>query len=130
MSYAKHYFVDKALEQFNFHIGDKVSDLLLVLTAYYAKKNSVCVNLTVSEILDQSKAPSFIKQHFSKDKNRYLNCTLESFEKVTPEDMIEKTAYYLEHEEERQQIALNGQKKVMDKFAYTKLLPEILNSIR
>ncbi len=48
----------------------------------------------------------------------------------TPEDMIEKTAYYLEHEEERQQIALNGQKKVMDKFAYTKLLPEILNSIR
>lgn len=97
MSYAKHYFVDKALEQFNFHIGDKVSDLLLVLTAYYAKKNSVCVNLTVSEILDQSKAPSFIKQHFSKDKNRYLNCTLESFEKVTPEDMIEFINHKIEN---------------------------------
>lgn len=44
----------------------------------------------------------------------------------TPEDMVEKTAYYLEHDEERKAIALNGQKKVMENFAYTKLLPEIL----
>ncbi|SFB95506.1 glycosyltransferase family protein [Butyrivibrio sp. YAB3001] len=44
----------------------------------------------------------------------------------TPEEMVEKTAYYLDHEEERQQIARNGQKKVFENFAYTKLLPEIL----
>ena len=46
----------------------------------------------------------------------------------TPEDMIKKTAYYLENEEERKQIALNGQKKVFEGFAYTKLLPFILES--
>lgn len=45
----------------------------------------------------------------------------------TPEEMIEKTAYYLEHEEERKEIARNGQKKVFEKFSYTKLLPTILN---
>ena len=45
----------------------------------------------------------------------------------TPEEMIQKTTYYLEHEEERKEIALNGQKKVFEKFAYTKLLPNILN---
>ncbi len=44
----------------------------------------------------------------------------------TPEEMITKTAYYLEHEEERKEIAINGQKKVFELFAYTKLLPEIL----
>ena len=44
----------------------------------------------------------------------------------TPEDMIEKTAYYLEHDDEREMIAANGQKKVLSEFAYTKILPEIL----
>ncbi len=44
----------------------------------------------------------------------------------TPQEMLQKTAYYLEHEEERKEIAKNGQKKVYEKFAYTKLLPEIL----
>jgi spore maturation protein CgeB len=43
----------------------------------------------------------------------------------TPEEMIEKTAYYLDHEEERKQIAINGQRKVFEKFAYIKILPEI-----
>ena len=46
----------------------------------------------------------------------------------TPEDMIQKTAYYLQHEDERKEIALNGQKKVFENFAYTKLLQDILKS--
>ena len=44
----------------------------------------------------------------------------------TPEDMVEKTAYYLEHEDERREIAASGQSKVFKEFAYTKLLPRIL----
>ncbi len=44
----------------------------------------------------------------------------------TPEEMYAKAKYYLEHEDERKQIALNGQKKVYENFAYTKLLPQIL----
>lgn len=47
----------------------------------------------------------------------------------TPDEFIEKTAYYLEHEEERKEIAVNGQKKVYEKFAYTKLLPEVLTIV-
>ena len=97
MSFAKHHFVDKALEKFNFRIGDKVSDLLLVLTAYYAKKASVSVSLSVSEILDHSKAPSFIKACFEKNNNKYMKCTLETFEKVTPEDMIEYINHKIEN---------------------------------
>ena len=44
----------------------------------------------------------------------------------TPEEMVEKTAYYLEHEDERKEIAATGQKKVFENFAYTKILPNIL----
>ncbi len=44
----------------------------------------------------------------------------------TPEELISKAAYYLEHDEERKEIARNGQKKVFEEFAYTKLLPDIL----
>ena len=44
----------------------------------------------------------------------------------TPEELLQKTAYYLEHEKERKEIALNGQRKVFEQFAYTKLLPKIL----
>lgn len=89
MSYAKHYFVDKALEQFNFRVGDKVSDLLLVFTAFYAKKTSISVKLTVAEILKKSKAPAFVKKYFTRHGEAFLDCTLETFETVTTEDMVE-----------------------------------------
>lgn len=46
----------------------------------------------------------------------------------TPEDMIQKTAYYLAHDEERKQIALNGQRKAFENYAYTKLLPRVLGT--
>lgn len=44
----------------------------------------------------------------------------------TPEDMVAKVQYYLDHDEEREEIARNGQRKVLEDYSYTKLLPEIL----
>lgn len=46
----------------------------------------------------------------------------------TPEDMIEKTAYYLSHEEERKEIARAGQKKVLSEFSYDRILSYILTN--
>ncbi len=43
----------------------------------------------------------------------------------TPEEMIEKAGYYLEHEDERKEIARCGQQKVFERFGYGKLLPEV-----
>lgn len=45
---------------------------------------------------------------------------------TTPEEMVEKTAYYLEHEDERKAIARAGQQKVLEQFDYLKLLPVVL----
>ncbi len=44
----------------------------------------------------------------------------------TPEEMIEKTAYYLEHEDERKEIAKNGQRKVFEEFSYGRLLQRMI----
>ncbi len=59
-----------------------------------------------------------IAEYFEEDKDLVIV--------RSPEEFIEKTAYYLENDEERKEIAQNGQKKVFEKFAYTKLLPEVL----
>jgi spore maturation protein CgeB len=59
-----------------------------------------------------------IAQHFEDGRDLVMA--------YTPEDMVEKTAYYLAHDEEREAIAENGQKKVLKDFAYTVLLDKIL----
>ena len=41
------------------------------------------------------------------------------------EDLINKVAYYLEHDEEREAIALNGHKKAIELFGYDKQLTRI-----
>ena len=43
---------------------------------------------------------------------------------------MEKTAYYLSHEEERVRIAMNGYMKVRDNFSYTHQLNLILQKVR
>lgn len=44
-------------------------------------------------------------------------------------DLVDKTLYYLEHEDERKQIAANGHKKVKELFSYEKCFQNILNII-
>lgn len=45
------------------------------------------------------------------------------------EDLVDKIKYYLEHEEERKQIAKNGQKKIQEHFTYDKQLRRIMNQV-
>lgn len=45
----------------------------------------------------------------------------------TPEELVEKVSYYLEHEDERKAIAAAGQQKVLADFTYEKLLKRFLD---
>ena len=81
-------------------------------------------------VLDILAAGGFLITNYQEEIAEYFVDGEDLVIAYTPEDMLEKTAYYLEHEDERKQIAVGGQKKVMQNFAYTNLLPEILNSIR
>jgi len=48
----------------------------------------------------------------------------------TKEEMIEKIDYYLKHEEERERIALEGQKEVFDKYTIDKSVKRYLSVIQ
>uniref|UniRef100_UPI0040571DAD CgeB family protein n=1 Tax=Acetatifactor sp. TaxID=1872090 RepID=UPI0040571DAD len=42
------------------------------------------------------------------------------------EELVDKCAYYLEHEEERKQIAVNGYRKVKENYSYQKRILEMI----
>ena len=44
----------------------------------------------------------------------------------TPEELLDKVDYYLQHEREREAIARNGHKKVMQYYTYTKKIKKLL----
>lgn len=46
------------------------------------------------------------------------------------DDLLQKCDYYLEHEDERQQIAMNGYKKVKDSHTYENRIEEIISIIK
>ncbi|WP_024866249.1 glycosyltransferase family protein [Butyrivibrio sp. FCS014] len=86
-----------------------------------------CITSGVSlRVMDVLAAGGFLVATTSPELEEYFQDGVDLAIAHTPEEMIAKTAYYLEHEDERKQIAINGQKKVLENFAYTKLLPDIL----
>ena len=107
---------------------------------YYTKmpmifhRSKINLNITLRSILsgvplrvvDVLAAGGFLITNYQEEIAEYFVDGQDLVIAYTPEDMVEKTAYYLEHDDERKTIALNGQKKVLDNFAYTRLLPEIL----
>jgi spore maturation protein CgeB len=99
-------------------------------------RSRINLNITLRSILsgvplrvmDVMAAGGFLLTSYTEEIAEYFTDGVELAIATTPEEMVEKAAYYLEHEEERQQIALMGQKKVREKFAYTRLLEEMLQA--
>lgn len=48
----------------------------------------------------------------------------------TPEELMEKTAYYLNHDAERERIARAGYKKVINCYTYDRKLKELMDWVR
>lgn len=46
------------------------------------------------------------------------------------QELLDKTAYYLSHERERLTIAMNGYKKVREKYSYIQRMTEIIRTIK
>jgi spore maturation protein CgeB len=88
-----------------------------------------CITSGVSlRVLDVLAAGGFLLTSYTPEIEEYFTDGVDLAIARTPEEMIKKAAYYLEHEEERKAIAVNGQKKVFEKFSYAKLLPRVLGN--
>ena len=86
-----------------------------------------CITSGVSlRVMDVLAAGGFLLTTYTSEIAEYFQDGVDLAIARTPEEMYAKAEYYLEHEEERKEIAINGQRKVFEKFAYTKLLPRVL----
>ena len=103
MSLAKYFYVDKAMEKFNFPIGKeyeevcRIANLVIPFVAFVAKKNEFSLSLAISEVVSHKGVPAIVKEYVNEDIFRWRNCTLESFENVKTEDI---SAYITEKIEE------------------------------
>lgn len=97
------------------------------------RRSKINLNITLRSILsgiplrvlDILAAGGFLITTYTEEIDEYFKDGEELVIAYTPDDMLQKTAYYLEHDEERKQIAIKGQEKVFNKFAYTNLLSRI-----
>ncbi len=81
-------------------------------------------------ILDIMGSGGFVLTNYQEEIEDYFEIgkEIEVFRDL--DELMEKTAYYLSHEEERLRIAMNGYMKVRDHFSYTHQLNYILQQVK
>ena len=64
MSYAKHFYVDRALQNFNFQAGEtgRIETLVLAFAAFVARKHNLDLSLSIPEILAYEDVPAAVKE--------------------------------------------------------------------
>lgn len=90
-------------------------------------QSKVNVNITLRSIqsgislrcLDIMCAGGFLVSNYQPELAEYFEDGKEVVLYHSRQELLEKIQYYLEHEEERMEIARNGQKKVCEQFDYT-----------
>lgn len=89
MGYAKHFHVDRALQNINFTVDDVNSgaDLIVAFAAFVAKKHSMNPSTSVGEALDFDDVPACVKEFIFVDNAKWAIISLLSFEKVSSEDI-------------------------------------------
>lgn len=80
-------------------------------------------------IMDILGAGGFCITNYQAELEEYFENGVDLVWYESIDDLVEKCRYYLAHDEERETIARNGQKKVSVLFSYNRLLAEILKKI-
>lgn len=107
MSYAKHFYVERALQEFNFPTtGDgakigQIASLVIPFAAFAAKKKSLSLSATVEEALAGEDLPAAVKEFITEDGAKWAKCSLETFEKVSSDDIKNYIADKIDEENAR-----------------------------
>ena len=89
MGYAKHHYVNCALEEINFSASDAGSgaDLVIAFAAFVAKKFSMSPSVSVGQALAGDDLPAAVKEFIAGEGARFADLCLSSFEKVSADDI-------------------------------------------
>lgn len=104
-------------------------------TALVYEKSKINLNIglkgieggTPLRVLDIMAAGGFVLSSYCEETAELFEENREIVMFKTPEELIEKAAYYLEHEEERKAIAQAGRRKVLSDYTYAKHLRELID---
>jgi spore maturation protein CgeB len=77
--------------------------------------------------MDIMGAGGFLLSNYQQELAEYFEVGKELVLYDSREDLMQKIDYYLCHEEERQEIARCGQRKIEENFSYRKVLPRIFS---
>ena len=80
-------------------------------------------------VVDILGAGGFCLTNYQTELSEYFENGHELVWFESPEDLIDKAAYYLAHDDKREQIAANGHEAAEKLFSYDVLLPKILERI-
>lgn len=110
---------------------------------YYSEMNKIFylsrINLNITlpsietglpqRILDIMGSGGFVMTNYQQEIDDYfiIGKEIEVFHDL--DELMKKTAYYLSHEKERLQIAMNGYRKVRERFSYVHQTKEILRIV-
>ncbi|MBB5226532.1 hypothetical protein DYE50_06585 [Treponema ruminis] len=86
MSYTKHFYVERALQNFSLTEGT-IANLIISFAAFAAKKNKLASSVTVTEALLGNGIPAAIKEFIKNEGAKWKNSSLSTFEKVSAEDI-------------------------------------------
>lgn len=100
------------------------------------RHSKINLNITLRSIhngiplraMDIMGAGGFLLTNYQNDFNYHFVDGEDYVSFSSPTDMLNKLAYYLTHEEERQTIAKNGWKKVCEEHTYEKRITEMLKT--
>lgn len=82
---------------------------------------------TTQRIMDIMGAGGFVLTNYCEETAELFEEDEEIVMFRTPEELIQKVDYYLEHEEEREQIARAGHEKAMNDYTYEKKIKRLLD---
>ena len=82
---------------------------------------------TTQRIMDIMGAGGFVLTNYCEETAEFFEEDKEIVMFRTPEELIQKVDYYLEHEEEREQIARAGHEKAMNDYTYEKKIKRLLD---
>ncbi len=100
-------------------------------------RSKVNINITLRTIrtgipqraLDIMVCGGFLLSDYREELAEYFTEGEEMVMARTPEDFVTLTEYYLSHDDEREQIALNGQRKVLGLYTHDRVFAEMIKEL-
>ncbi len=116
----------------NVHVHGGVKTLTEMPKVFHLSK--INLNMTIKpiqtglplRIFDIMGCGGFVTTNYQAELPEFFEIGVDLEAYSSMEELVDKCAYYLEHEEQRKQIALNGYHKVKEHFTYPQRILEML----